>query len=349
MKGKVVIGLSGGIDSTMAALILKNQGYDVVGLHFSFLEDKYADRIEEISKRLKIPVNFENISHDFEMVKRHFANEYLQGRTPSPCTFCNRVIKWQKLNEFADKNNCEFISSGHYIRKILNKGFYHLQKGIDPVKDQSYFLWELDSETIKRMLTPLEFLTKSQVRELAVENGFADIGKSKESMGVCFLNNLDYRIFLKKYLSEKASCINTGVVRDEKNQIIGKHDGYLYYTVGQKRDLLLDSSREAYVSKIDPLNNELTIGTKESLNHYNILLKNIRLINPDSLFMNMKIMINIRGLGLNPQKLAIIKTITPETIEVTLESPAWAVAPGQPVVFYENDIVLGGGIAEKSW
>jgi len=199
------------------------------------------------------------------------------------------------------------------------------------------------------MLTPLGNLTKSQVRDLAVEYGFEDIGKGKESMGICFLNNMDYRVFLKKYLSEKASCINSGVVRDEKNQIIGKHDGYLYYTVGQKRDLLLDSSREAYVSKIDPLNNELTIGTKESLNHYNILLKNIRLINPDSLFMNMKIMVNIRGFGLNPEKLAILRTITPETIEFALESPAWAVAPGQPVVFYENDIVLGGGIAEKSW
>jgi len=349
MKGKVIIGLSGGIDSTIAALILKNQGYDVIGLHFSFLEDKYADRIEEISNRLKIPVITENISHDFELVKKHFANEYLQGRTPSPCTFCNKVIKWQKLKEFADKNNCELISSGHYIRKIFYKGFYHLQKGIDPVKDQSYFLWELDSETIKRMLTPLGNITKSRVRELAVENGFADIGKSKESMGICFLHNSDYRDFLKKYIPEKVDKIKSGNIKDEKNQLIGKHDGYLYYTVGQKRDLFLDKSREAYVSKINPLYNELTIGTKESLNHYNILLKDIHLINQENLFVNMKVMVNIRGFGLNPEKLAILRTITSETIEVALESPAWAVAPGQPVVFYENDIVLGGGIAEKSW
>jgi len=122
VKEKVVIGLSGGIDSTIAALILKNQGYEVIGLHFSFNEEKYADKIENISNQLKIPIITENISTDFEVVKNHFANEYLKGRTPSPCTFCNKVIKWQKLIDFADKNDCKFISSGHYIRKTNYQG-----------------------------------------------------------------------------------------------------------------------------------------------------------------------------------------------------------------------------------
>lgn len=349
MKGKVVIGLSGGIDSSMAALLLKNQGYEVIGLHFSFEDDKYPQRVIDIAQRLDIPVVVQNISNDFSLVKNHFASEYLKGRTPSPCTFCNKIIKWKKLNDFANANNCDFISSGHYINKNLYNGHYHLQKGADPVKDQSYFLWELESHIIERMLTPLGNLTKTQVKNFASENGFIDIAKNNESMGICFLQNLDYREFLKINLPEETIRIKSGLVKDETNKVIGKHNGYIYYTVGQKRDLFLDLPREAYVSSIDPINNELTIGTKKSLNQSNILLKEIHLINPQSLNTNSKVSVNIRGYGLNPQKPAIIKSISDDGIEIKLESPAWAVAPGQPVVFYDNDIVLGGGIAERSW
>jgi tRNA-specific 2-thiouridylase len=291
----------------------------------------------------------ENIDSDFEIVKKHFSSEYLKGRTPSPCTFCNRVIKWQKLIEFADKNNCEFISSGHYIRKTLYNGFYHLHRGIDPVKDQSYFMWELDSSTIKRMINPLGDLTKKQVKHFATENGFSDLARVKESMGVCFLHNSDYRDFLGTYIPNEIKNITQGIVRDENGEIIGTHEGFIYYTIGQKRGLKLQKQREAFVSHIDPLKNELTIGTKNSLNHFNILLKNVSLINPLALSKNSKIMANIRGLGLNPQEPAVVENIRTDSLELKLESPAWAVAPGQPVVLYENDIVLGGGIAEKSW
>ena len=349
MKEKVVIGLSGGIDSTIAALLLIKKGYEVIGLHFSFNEEKYADKIESISSRLGIPIVTENISTDFEIVKKHFATEYLRGRTPSPCTFCNKVIKWQKLIYFANKNKCKFISSGHYIRKIQYKGIWHLQKGIDTVKDQSYFMWELDTKTIERIINPLGEFTKNQIRELASENGFEDLTKGKESMGICFLNNMDYREFLKNYIPEEASNIKHGIVRDENNVLIGKHEGYLYYTIGQKRNLQLNIPREAYVTKINTETNELTVGTKDSLYHYNILLRNIHLVNPLLIKNKSKLMVNVRGLGLNPQKPAKIEHIDSDLIELRLESPAWAVAPGQPLVFYKNDIVLGGGIAERSW
>ncbi len=152
MKKKVVIGLSGGIDSTIAAFLLKQQGFEVIGLHFTFSEEKQYEHIEVISNQLSIPIHTYNISSDFEIVKEHFANEYFKGRTPSPCTFCNRVIKWNKLIEYADQNNCEYISSGHYIRKAKLTGLYYLQKGIDQVKDQSFFLWEIDSNIINRMI-----------------------------------------------------------------------------------------------------------------------------------------------------------------------------------------------------
>ncbi|MFO7829188.1 MAG: tRNA 2-thiouridine(34) synthase MnmA, partial [Bacteroidales bacterium] len=289
------------------------------------------------------------IDDDFEIVKQYFAREYLLGRTPSPCTFCNKHIKWKKIVEFANKNQCEYISSGHYIRKVKIDEHYHLQKGIDPVKDQSYFLWELEQDTIKRMITPLGTYTKEEIRQLAVKKGFVDLSKQKESMGVCFLQNKDYRQFLNEYIPVQLSGICKGNVKDELNNIIGTHHGYVYYTIGQKRDLQLKTNRPAYVSEINAEKNELKISTKPSLYHRHILLKVVHLINPERISKNSLIHINIRGLGLNPTKPAIVKSFNTETMELELPSAAWAVAPGQPVVFYNNDIVLGGGIAEKSW
>lgn len=349
MNKKVVIGLSGGVDSAIAALLLKQQGFDVIALHFCFNNEKYNEKVDAVALKLDIPLVKLTIDDDFEIVKKYFAGEYLCGRTPSPCTFCNKHIKWKKIVEFADKNRCEHISSGHYIRKVETDGRYYLQKGIDPVKDQSYFLWELDTKTIKRMITPLGNLTKEEVRQLAKEKGFADLSIQKESMGVCFLQNKDYRQFLNEYVPSQLSGICRGNVKDESGNIIGTHSGYVYYTIGQKRDLDINSKRPAYVSEINAEKNELIIGTKPSLYHCHILLKKIHFINSGKISRNSLIDINIRGYGLNPTRPAIVKSINSKSIELELLSAAWAVAPGQPVVFYNDDIVLGGGIAEKSW
>ncbi|HKL08237.1 MAG TPA: tRNA 2-thiouridine(34) synthase MnmA [Bacteroidales bacterium] len=349
MNKKVVIGLSGGVDSTIAALLLKQQGYDVTGLHFHFSHEKYNERVSKVAQKLDIPLINLMIDDDFKKVKQHFAYEYLQGRTPSPCTFCNKHIKWKKLLEFANKNKYEFISSGHYIRKINIDGFDYLKKGIDPVKDQSYFLWELESDTIKRMITPLGDYTKDEVRQLAKENGFEDFARQKESMGVCFLHNKDYREFLNDYVPNQLENIKPGIVRDENDRIIGTHEGFVYYTIGQKRDLQLTINRPAYVSEINVTKNELKVGTKPSLYHRHILLNNIHLLNPGVISENSSIHINIRGLGINPSRPAIVKSVQTEMMELELPDAAWAVAPGQPVVFYDDDILLGGGIAVKSW
>src|SRR6056297_802814 len=349
MNNKVVIGLSGGVDSTIAAPLLKQRGYEVTALHFCFNNEKYSKKVDAVAQRLNIPLVNLPIDNDFEHIKKHFAHEYLQGRTPSPCTFCNKHIKWKKLIDFANKNRYDLVASGHYIRKAEVDSYYYLRKGIDPVKDQSYFLWELEQEIIKRMITPLGDYTKDEVRQVAIESGFKDLAQQKESMGVCFLQNKDYRQFLKAYIPEKLTNITTGKVVDETENDVGTHNGYVYYNIGQKRDLHLVKNRHAYVSQINPLKNELKIGTKASLYHHHILLDKIHLIHPEKISKGSAIDINIRGLGLNPKKPAVVKYISFNQLELELSTPAWAVAPGQPVVFYDDDIVLGGGIAENSW
>lgn len=349
MNKKVVIGLSGGVDSSVAALLLKERGFDVYGLHFFFMDQKYSDKIEQLSDQLNIPIFVLDITDDFEIVKEHFVNEYLKGRTPSPCTYCNRVIKWSKLLDFANQYGCEYISSGHYIRKIEKNGFYYLQKGLDPVKDQSYFLWELSSETIKRMINPLGEYNKTEVRELAKRYGLNNLAKKKESMSVCFLQNMDYRTFIQHNYSDKIENIKHGDVKDDSGKVIGTHQGYIYYTIGQKRGLDLIIGGSAYVKSINPEQNELIVGSKKSLNRNNIRLGSIRLIKPDYIKINSEIIVNIRGYGLNPEEPAIVRKKDLHSIELELKKPAWAVAPGQPVIFYDNDILLGGGIAEASW
>ncbi|MEE4198124.1 MAG: tRNA 2-thiouridine(34) synthase MnmA [Bacteroidales bacterium] len=349
MNKKVVIGLSGGVDSTVAALLLKQKGYDVIGLHFCFNNEKYSEKVTEVARRLDIPLEHWSIDDDFEKVKQHFAKEYLKGRTPSPCTFCNKHIKWKKLIDFADHHHIEYVSSGHYIRKVENDGYYYLQRAVDPVKDQSYFLWEIQSRVIQRMITPLGDYTKKEVRQIAKENGFDDLARQKESMGVCFLKQNDYRQFLKDYIPDKLKKITPGDVVDERGAITGTHQGFVFYTIGQKRDLHLKTNRKAYVSRIDPVNNKLTIGSRSSLYHHHLLLRDIHLINPSMITQRSSMDIVIRGLGLNPTRPAIVKTLSKDALELELPGAAWAVAPGQPVVFYHADILLGGGIAEKSW
>jgi tRNA-specific 2-thiouridylase len=349
MNKKVVIGLSGGVDSSVAALLLKERGFDVFGLHFSFSDEKYADNMKKLSDQLIVPISVVDISDDFEVVKEHFVNEYLRGRTPSPCTFCNRVIKWKKLIDFADNNDIEFIASGHYIRKVEKNGFWYLKKGIDTIKDQSYFLWELNSNTIKRMVNPLGDYTKEEVRQIAAKYGFKKLSKQKESMGVCFLQNMDYRAYIQKNYPKKISSIKPGKVKNMNGEVIGSHQGYIHYTIGQKRGMNLKIKDAAYVIHIDSNKNELVVAPKHFLNKSNIRLSSLHLINPQVLRMNDEIDINVRGYGLNPKEPAVVKKIDSKFIELELRQPAWAIAPGQPVVFYHQDMVIGGGIAEKSW
>ncbi|MCD8186336.1 MAG: tRNA-specific 2-thiouridylase, partial [Rikenellaceae bacterium] len=236
----VLVALSGGIDSAATALILYERGYRVTGITFNLTGDEQAiAATEKLAERLRIPLVVEDVRQDFEReVQRYFIEGYMRGETPAPCSVCNPKIKWKTLTQAADRLGIERIATGHYIRLSRWSGFYFVRRGIDPVKDQSYYLWDLEQHTLRRALTPLGDFTKAQIRELMKLWDFPDLAQKKESMGVCFLDQTGYAGFLCRAVP-RIDRLQGGEVTDRQGRVIGTHSGYPFYTVGQKRGFSL--------------------------------------------------------------------------------------------------------------
>jgi len=353
MKNKsVVIGLSGGVDSSVAAVILKEQGYNVIGVTLKLwqkngkFEDKtYINEAKNIAKKIEIEHIVIDAQKEFKQtVVKYFITEYLNGRTPSPCTLCNNKIKWKLLADVATKYNYDYIATGHYINIKHINGLYYIEKGIDEVKDQSYFLWELTNDVLSKSLTPLGSLSKTNVRKLATNYGLNDIFNKKESMSVCFLQNSDYRTFINENIDNKIK-IKKGRIFDIDGTEIGTHNGIAYYTIGQKNGLNIWKQGNFYVKEIDAKNNSLIVSVKQELNKREIFVNNLSFINIDDLkTYNGKLTVKVRGYGLNPEKKCTVSFENNDVIKVTFKDDAWAPAPGQPVVFYYGNLLLGGGI-----
>ncbi len=353
MKNKsVVIGLSGGVDSSVAAVLLKEHGYNVIGVTLKlwqktgkFQDESYIVEAENIAKRIEIEHIVVDAQKEFKQtVVKQFINEYLNGRTPSPCTLCNNQIKWKLLADIADKNNYDFIATGHYVSIEHIDGFSYIKKGIDQVKDQSYFLWELTNNILKRSLTPLGNLNKTEVRRLASNYNLNDIFNKKESMSVCFLQNTDYRTFINNNIIDK-TLIKKGKIYNTQGAEIGTHNGIAYYTIGQKNGLNITAQETFYVKEIDAKNNSLIVSTKQELNKREILVNNLSFINIKDLHTyNGELTVKVRGYGLNPEKKCTVNFVNSKLLKVTFNDNAWAPAPGQPVVFYYGNLLLGGGI-----
>ncbi len=353
MKNKsVVIGLSGGVDSSVAAVLLKEQGYKVIGVTLKlweqtgkFKDQSYINEAKNIAKKLKIKHIVIDAQKEFKQtVVQYFISEYLNGKTPSPCTLCNNKIKWKLLSDIANKYDYKFIATGHYINiKQINNSFY-IEKGIDEIKDQSYFLWELTNDILKKSLTPLGKLNKTEVRKLASKYGLNNIFNKKESMSVCFLQNTDYRTFIKNNIDDKSN-ITKGKIFNTLGLEIGTHNGIAYYTIGQKNGLNITTSGSFYVKEINAKTNSLIVSTKKELNKREILVNNLSFININDLqTYNGKLTIKVRGYGLNPEKECMVNFINANLLKIVFNDDAWAPAPGQPVVFYYDNLLLGGGI-----
>lgn len=356
LKNKVVIGMSGGIDSSVAAYLLKKEGYEVIGVTLKHLSEKEDDSgkdsktccsIDDIMDakmscyKLNIPHYVIDAVSDFEKnVIDYFLDEYSNGRTPSPCIVCDEKIKIKKLIEFADKLGAKYISTGHYANVEMNNELSSclLKNAEDANKDQTYMLYRLSEDTINRMLFPLKNLKKSEVREVAKEFGFKTYSK-KDSQGICFAP--DGYI---EFLSQNLKNISSGNFIDKSGNVMGKHRGYQFYTIGQRRGLGLKLPRAYFVTDIIPERNEIVLGDFEELFTDLVEIEDFKFI-PDISDLNELELLakprfsskgNIGKLEYSNSKLTFRYN------EKNAEN-----APGQHIVFYYRNNVVGGGIIKS--
>ena len=344
--------MSGGIDSTVSAMLLREQGYELVGCTFRTFDsikesclarEKGCCSVESImeAKQMAERLGFEHRIIDFrdtfrEHIIDNFTQEYLHGRTPNPCVLCNSYIKWGVLMDYADSLGCEKIATGHYARIAQKDGHYFLRTATDTVKDQTYFLWMLTEQNLSRTLFPLGDYTKPETRRMAAERGFTKLSEKKESQDICFIPNGDYRTFLHEQAGKEADkAFTQGDYVDAEGKTVGRHSGYANYTIGQRKGLGIALGYPAFVTNIDAEQNRVTVGTHDSLYTREVRLRGGFFRGDEE----QPVMARIRYRS-HP---------TPARYKdgvLTFDEPVWAVTPGQSAVIYQDDRVVGGGFIE---
>lgn len=351
--------MSGGIDSTMSALLLLEQGYELVGATYRTYDsiresclarEKGCCTIDSImeardnARRLGFEHHIIDFREDFKrLVIDNFVSEYMSGRTPNPCVLCNAYIKWGLLVETADSLGCDFIATGHYARIRQIDGHYYLANAADTAKDQTYFLWMIDEKHLARTLFPLGGFTKQQVRQMAAERGYTKLAEKKESQEICFVADNDYRNFLRDNVPDFAARCTAGSFIDREGHVLGRHQGFPNYTIGQRKGLGIALGKPAYVTAIDPSANTVTLGDNDDLFTRTVRVSHCRLTDPARIAANPHVMARIRYRSA-AQK-AVVQLDGANAL-VTFEEPVWGPTPGQSVVFYQDQCVVGGGIIE---
>ncbi|MEN9363725.1 MAG: tRNA-specific 2-thiouridylase MnmA [Bacteroidota bacterium] len=362
-KGRVLVAMSGGIDSSVAAVLLHEQGYEVIGMTMKTWD--YAssggtkketgccslDSINDarhIAVSLGFPHYILDIREEFgDSVIDYFTSEYIEGRTPNPCVMCNTHIKWDALLKRADQLGCEFIATGHYAQIRQENGRHIISKGVDAKKDQSYVLWGVSQSSLARTILPLGHLTKERIREMATERGFVDLVNKSESYEICFVPDNDYRGFFKRRVPELEEQVKGGNFVDIEGKVIGTHEGYPFYTVGQRKGLGKAFGYPAFVIEIRKETNEVVIGPVEDLNRTGMYVGQLNLqkyaeIPAEGLETITKVRYKDAGTE------AFIQQIDGK-IKVEFHEDVSGIAPGQAAVFYEGDDVVGGGWILKSF
>lgn len=353
----VVVGMSGGVDSSVAAMLLKQEGYNVIGLFMRNWEEEdnaghctaeedFED-VKRVCSQLDIPYYTVNFSKEYmDRVFDNFLDEYKKGRTPNPDVLCNREIKFGPFLDYAKKIGADYIATGHYARVSRENGQTYLLKGVDDNKDQTYFLNQLNQEQLSKTLFPVGHLTKPELREIAKENNFITAEK-KDSTGICFIGERKFRDFLKTYLPAKK-----GVIKDLQGNVVGEHEGLMYYTPGQRRGLNIGglkggSGERWFVIKKDLQNNVLYVNQGET----------------DELFSSSLTVYNMHWINGTPSEKTFTctakfrhrqpdQTVTVEQLEnghtqIVFEQKQRAITEGQWAVLYLNDVCLGGGVIEE--
>lgn len=360
-KGKVLVAMSGGIDSTITALMLHDQGYEVVGITMKTWDyassggskketgccniDSFNDaRMAAVQHGF--PHYILDIRDEFgDFVIENFVEEYLAGRTPNPCVMCNTHIKWRALLKRADALDCEFIATGHYANVHQHdNGRYFISKGTDELKDQSYVLWGLQQDLLSRTLLPLGGFRKTEIRQMALDYGYPELANKSESYEICFVPDNDYRSFLKRRVDGLEEKLNNGLFVDKDGNILGKHRGYPFYTIGQRKGLDIALGRPVYVTSIIPETNTVVLGDEEDLSRSEMQVTRINWMKYDSVPEGMEATVKIRY-----KDRGTVGTLFPtqKGVRVAFYENAKGVAPGQSAVFYEGDEVIAGGIIER--
>ena len=354
--------MSGGIDSTVAALMLHHEGYDVVGITMKTWD--YATSNGNNSKETGccnidsfndaraaavqhgFPHFILDIREEFgDFVIENFVDEYLAGRTPNPCVMCNTHIKWRALMKRANALDCDYIATGHYAQiHEHDNGRYFIRKGIDETKDQSYVLWGLQQDLLSRTLLPLGTYRKTEIRQMAHDFGYPELAKKNESYEICFVPDNDYRGFLKRKVPGLEKKVSGGFFVDKAGKILGPHRGYPFYTVGQRKGLDIALGKPAFVTEIIPETNTIVLGEEEDLNRNDMLVAGINWIKYDSITNGMEALTKIRY----KDKGALSNLFLYENgVNVRFYEDVKGIAPGQSAVFYEGEDVLGGGIIQR--
>jgi tRNA-specific 2-thiouridylase len=355
--------MSGGVDSSVAAALLHERGYQVIGVTMNLWDyDRVGgnvnrdsgccsidtmDDARSVCHTLGVPHYVVNFREQFEAaVTDDFISEYIEGRTPNPCVRCNTYIKWGVLLQKAQKLGADKIATGHYARSSFDehRGRYLLKRGKDKDKDQSYALWGIRQDGLAQTIFPVGEFRKEEIRQIARNLGLRTAEKS-ESQEICFIPDNDYTRYLKMKRPELETELQKGEVLDQEGNLLGTHRGYPFYTIGQRKGLGIAVGQPVYVTEIDPENNRISVGSNDDLCHIGLFAKNLNWIAIENPKAEMEVEAKIRYNDAG--SLAQVIPIGEDRVKILFHEPQRAVTPGQSVVFYQDDVVVGGGIIES--
>lgn len=354
--GKVLVAMSGGIDSTVTAIMLHEQGYEVIGITMKTWD--YANSggskketgccsLDSINDAREIAVNrgfhhfIVDIREEFgDYVINNFVDEYLAGRTPNPCVLCNTHIKWESLLRRADAMDCNYIATGHYAKVNQLNNRYYVSKGLDHNKDQSYVLWGVSQACLSRTMFPVGGFHKPAIKQMARDMGLVELANKQESYEICFVPDNDYRGFLKRRVPNLQQDVKGGKFVNKEGKVLGTHQGYPFYTIGQRKGLGLAFGEPMYVTDINPDTNTVTLGVEKELSKNGLWVANLNMMKYETVAPQTPAITKIRY---KHEGESSILTPVGDRMKVIFDQYVSAIAPGQSAVFYEGEDVIGGG------